>query len=72
MAFLCSPDYPGTCYVDEAGLEHLPASASRVLGLKVCTAVLSGHSVTIAAIKTLREAGTILVGYCCDRPDLVF
>jgi hypothetical protein len=36
---LCSPGYPGTHSVDQAGLElrNLPASASQVLGLKVCT-----------------------------------
>jgi hypothetical protein len=36
---LCSPGCPGTHFVDQAGLElrNLPASASRVLGLKVCT-----------------------------------
>jgi hypothetical protein len=35
---LCSPGCPGTHFVDQAGLElkHLAASASRVLGLKVC------------------------------------
>ena len=35
---LCSPGYPGTHFVDQAGLElrNPPASASRVLGLKVC------------------------------------
>jgi hypothetical protein len=42
---LCSPSCPGTHFVDQAGLElrNLPASASRVLGLKVCaiTAQLS-------------------------------
>jgi hypothetical protein len=34
---LCSPGCPGTHSVDQAGLElrNLPASASRVLGLKV-------------------------------------
>jgi hypothetical protein len=33
---LCSPGCPGTHSVDQAGLEvrNLPASASRVLGLK--------------------------------------
>jgi hypothetical protein len=33
------PGCPGTHSVDEAGLElrNLPASASQVLGLKVCT-----------------------------------
>jgi hypothetical protein len=35
---LYSPGCPGTHSVDQAGLElrNLPASASRVLGLKVC------------------------------------
>jgi hypothetical protein len=37
--FLCSPGCAGTHSVDQAGLElrNLPASASRVLGLKACT-----------------------------------
>jgi hypothetical protein len=36
---LYSPGCPGTHLVDQAGLElrNLPASASRVLGLKACT-----------------------------------
>jgi hypothetical protein len=36
---LCSPGCPGTHFVEQAGLKlrNLPASASRVLGLKVCT-----------------------------------
>ena len=36
---LYSSDCPGTHFVDQAGLElrNLPASASQVLGLKVCT-----------------------------------
>jgi hypothetical protein len=35
---LCSPGCPGTHFVDQAGLElrNPPASASWVLGLKVC------------------------------------
>jgi hypothetical protein len=35
---LCSPVYPGTHFIDQAGLElrNPPASASRVLGLKAC------------------------------------
>jgi hypothetical protein len=35
---LCSPGYPGTHFVDQAGLERRnpPASASQVLGLKAC------------------------------------
>ena len=36
---LCSPGCPGTHSVDQAGLElrDLPASASQVLGSKVCS-----------------------------------
>ena len=36
---LCSPGYPGTYSVDQAGLKlrNPPLSASRVLGLKACT-----------------------------------
>jgi hypothetical protein len=36
---LYSPGYPGTHFVDQAGLElsNPPASASQVLGLKACT-----------------------------------
>ena len=36
MEFLCSPDCPGTCSADQAGLKlgDPPASASQVLGLK--------------------------------------
>ena len=36
---LYSPGCPGTHFVDQAGLQlrNLPASASRVLGLKMCT-----------------------------------
>ena len=36
---LCSPGCPGTHSVDQVGLElrNPPASASQVLGLKVCT-----------------------------------
>jgi hypothetical protein len=38
--FLCSPGFPGTHFVDQAGLQlrnpPASASASRVLGLKVC------------------------------------
>jgi hypothetical protein len=34
----CSPGCPGTHFVDQVGLElrNLPASTSRVLGLKAC------------------------------------
>jgi hypothetical protein len=44
--FLCSPGCPETHFVDQAGLElrNLPASASQVLGLKVCTTMPGSHS----------------------------
>jgi hypothetical protein len=40
---LCSPGCPGTHSVDQAGLKprNLPASASRVLGLKACATMPS-------------------------------
>jgi hypothetical protein len=40
---LCSPGSPGTHFVDQVGLElsNLPASASQVLGLKVCAITAS-------------------------------
>jgi hypothetical protein len=42
---LCSPGYPGTHFVAQAGLElrNPPASASQVLGLKAC-ATTPGNS----------------------------
>jgi hypothetical protein len=44
---LYSPGYPGTHFVDQAGLElrDSPASASQVLGLKVC-ATTPGYFLT--------------------------
>jgi hypothetical protein len=38
---LCRPGCPGTHFVDQAGLKlrNLPASASRVLGLKACATI---------------------------------
>jgi hypothetical protein len=58
---LCSPGYPGTHSVDQAGLElrNLPASASRVLGLKVCA--------TTAQL----EDGSLVKSICCSRRDSV-
>jgi hypothetical protein len=43
---LCSPGCPGTHSVDQAGLElrNPPASASRVLGLKVCATTPGGKT----------------------------
>jgi hypothetical protein len=42
---LCSPGCPGTHFVDQAGLElrNPPASASHVLGLKVCATTPGGN-----------------------------
>jgi hypothetical protein len=42
---LCSPGCPGTHSVDQAGLEprNSPASASKVLGLKVCATTPSKY-----------------------------
>jgi hypothetical protein len=42
---LCSPGCPGTHSVDQAGLElrNPPASASQVLGLKVCATMPGGN-----------------------------
>jgi hypothetical protein len=41
--FLCSPGCPGTHFIDQAGFElrNVPASASRVLGLKACATTAS-------------------------------
>jgi hypothetical protein len=42
---LCSHGCPGTHFVDQAGLElrNPPASASQVLGLKVCATTTPGE-----------------------------
>jgi hypothetical protein len=58
---LCSPVCPGTHSVDQAGPEHRnpPASASQVLGLKVCaittTAWLNLLTVIPCKIKIKRQ-----------------
>jgi hypothetical protein len=46
---LCSPGCPGTHFVDQAGLElrNSSASASQVLGLKVCATTAQIESVCI-------------------------
>jgi hypothetical protein len=46
---LSSPGCPGTHFVDQAGLElrNPPASASRVLALKVCTTTPSVRFVSV-------------------------
>jgi hypothetical protein len=52
---LCSPGCPGAHSVDQAGLElrNLPASASRVLGLKACTTTPSANSFIIKLARIL-------------------
>jgi hypothetical protein len=46
---LYSPGYPGTHFVDQAGLElrNPPVSASQVLGLKACTTTASSLSLSL-------------------------
>jgi hypothetical protein len=62
--FLCSPGCPGTHFVDQAGLElrNPPASASRVLGLKVCatTPSLFRCSLSTNTSTRLRNAFRVL------------
>ena len=50
---LYSPGFPGTHFVDQAGLKlrNLPASASQVLGLKVC-ATTARLTITFIKITT--------------------
>jgi hypothetical protein len=49
---LCSSGCPGTHSVDQAGLElrNPPASASQVLGLKACIAVVQFHNFRFRAL----------------------
>jgi hypothetical protein len=59
---LCSPGCPGTHFVDQAGLElrNPPASASQVLGLKVCTTAARWIQCLNTAIeKRLRQGLTL-------------
>jgi hypothetical protein len=54
---LYSPGCPGTHFVDQAGLElrNLPASASRVLGLKACATMPGYYMVFDKSSQTLGE-----------------
>jgi hypothetical protein len=73
---LYSPGCPGTHFVDQAGheLRNLPASASRVLGLKVCATMPS----TLSTLKFLQlkqqssreQAGRYL--FTCFKDGLEF
>jgi hypothetical protein len=53
---LCSSGCPGTHFVDQAGLElrNPPASASQVLGLKVC-------ATTPGQIATFKDLNNIIL-----------
>jgi hypothetical protein len=55
---LCIPGCPGTHSVDQAGLElrNLPASASPMVGLKVCTTAPSFQIVKDRCVKELKVA----------------
>jgi hypothetical protein len=72
--FLCSPGYPGTHSVDQAGLElrNPPASASQVLRLKAC-ATTDPYTLTLnfsfPKISALRAEGTSFykTSSCCDE-----
>jgi hypothetical protein len=71
---LYSPGCPGTHFVDQAGLElrNLPASASQVLGLKVC-ATTPGVIFIIKLINILKKrekrdfrlTGLEVLIHCC-------
>jgi hypothetical protein len=60
---LCSPGYPGTHFVDQAGLQlkNLPASASQVLGLKACATTPSNIQIL-----------NIIVCVCVCQAQLTF
>jgi hypothetical protein len=65
---LCSPGCPGTHSVEQAGLElrNLSASASQVLGLKVCTSTPSG-STGLSSKKIMNHVNVLLgAGYIID------
>jgi hypothetical protein len=54
---LYSPGYPGTHFVDQAGLKlrNPPASASQVLGLKACPTTARLFSVFEGAVSSLND-----------------
>jgi hypothetical protein len=66
---LYSPGCPGTHFVDQAGLElrNLPASGSRVLGLKACTTTPSSKYIIIKRIAlTYYEISVLVSMEICD------
>jgi hypothetical protein len=66
---LYSPGCPGTHFVDQAGLElrNLPASASQVLGLKVCTTTTQLNVTFISSDDGWDENCTQARGLCWDQ-----
>jgi hypothetical protein len=63
---LCSPGCPGTYSVDQAGLKlrNLPASASQMLGLKVCT-TLPGLVLFLNFLLCIRFSTLFISGFVC-------
>jgi hypothetical protein len=72
---LYSPGFPGTHFVDQAGLElrNPPASASQVLGLKACTTIaqLDGFLISSLWKHLMVEINVIAKQFShgCDRKE---
>jgi hypothetical protein len=72
MVSLCSPDCPGTHFVDQAGLKlrNPPSSASQVLGLKAC-ATMPGAVLTLNDASLSYLSSPWVAGLCsrssCSR-----
>ena len=64
---LCILDCPGTCSVDQAGLEFrdLPATISQVLGLKVCATTAQLFFISIIALFQKYSRNAILQYVTC-------
>ena len=62
---MCRPDCPGTNSVDQAALQlrNPPASASQVLGLKVCTTTAWLWEVFIEREKKMMDLGSCLLSW---------
>jgi hypothetical protein len=70
--FLCSAGCPGTHFVDQAGLElrNLPASASQVLGLKVCTTTSAQRCFLLYTSRICKSAQSYLLFSVEREPGL--
>jgi hypothetical protein len=66
---LCSPGYPGTHSVDQAGLKlrNPPASVSQVLGLKACDNTAQLYILIKKIFLKYNKAHT----YLCNRPSFL-